>query len=100
MDDMIRQRHLRDGVLKAQGPSTFAIVNPECLIRRDKVTNRLHVRWIQYRTTSDSWRFLPDVISRLRRYAANDKIFKLFFLHPFLASTIYNNTSKNKFDIG
>ena len=36
----------------------------------------------------------------LRRSAANDKIFKLFFLHPFLASTIYNNTIKNKFDIG
>ena len=35
----------------------------------------------------------------LRRYAANDKIFKLFFLHPFLASTIYNNTIKKKFDI-
>ena len=64
MDDMIRQRHLRDG--KAQGTSTFAIVNPECPIRRDKVTNHLHVRGIQYRTTSDSWRFLPDVISRLK----------------------------------
>ena len=37
---------------------------------------------------------------QLRRYAANDKTFKLFFLHPFLASTIYNNTIKNKFDIG
>ena len=37
---------------------------------------------------------------RQRRSAANDKIFKLFFLHPFLASTIYNNTIKNKFDIG
>ena len=36
----------------------------------------------------------------LRRYAANDKIFKLFFLHPFLASTIYNKIIKNKFDIG
>ena len=36
MDDMIRQRHLRDGFLKAQGTSTFAIVNPECPIRRDK----------------------------------------------------------------
>ena len=36
----------------------------------------------------------------LRRYAANEKIFKIFFLHPFLASTIYNNTIKNKFDIG
>ena len=39
-------------------------------------------------------------ICDLRRSAANDKIFKLFFLHPFLASTIYNNTIKNKFDIG
>ena len=65
MDDMIRQRHLRDWFLKAQGTSTFAIVNPECTIRRAKVTNHLHVRGIQYRTTSDSWRFLPDVIHRL-----------------------------------
>ena len=65
-NDMIRQRHLRDGFLKAQGTSTFAIVNPECPIRRDKVTNHLQVRRIQYRTTSDSWRFLPDVISRLK----------------------------------
>ena len=46
MDDMIRQRHLRDGFLKAQGTSPFAIVNPECPIRRDKVTNHLHVRGI------------------------------------------------------
>ena len=44
MDDMIRQRHLRDGFLKAQGMSTFVIVNPEC---PDKVTNHLHVRGIQ-----------------------------------------------------
>ena len=66
LNDMIRQRHLRDGFLKAQGTSTFAIVNPECPIRRDKVANYLHVRRIQYRTTSDSWRFLPDVISRLK----------------------------------
>ena len=66
MNDMIRQRHLRDGFLKAQGTSTFAIVNPVCLIRRDKVTNHLHVRRIQYRVTSDSWRFLPDVKSRLK----------------------------------
>ena len=66
MNDMIRQRHLRDGFLKAQGTSTFAIVNPECPIRRYKVTNHLHVRRIQYRTTSDSWRFLADVISRLK----------------------------------
>ena len=36
MDDMVRQRHLRDGFLKAQGTSTFVIVNPECTIRRDK----------------------------------------------------------------
>ena len=65
MNDMIRQRHLRDGFLKAQGTSTFAIVNPECPIRRDKETTHLHVRRVQYQTTSDSWRFLPDVISRL-----------------------------------
>ena len=66
MNDMIRQRHLRDGFLKAQGTSTFAIVSPECPIRRDKVTNHLNVRRIQYRATSDSSRFLPDVISRLK----------------------------------
>ena len=66
MADMLRQRHLPDGFLKVPGTSTFAIVNPECPIRRDKVTNNLHVRGIQYRTTSDSWRFLPDVISRLK----------------------------------
>ena len=64
--NMIRQRHLRDEFLKAQGTSTFAIVNPECPIRRDKETNHLHVRRIQYRTSSDSLRFLPDVISRLK----------------------------------
>ena len=66
MDDMIRQRHLRDGFSKAQGTSTFAIVNPECPIRLDKVTKHLHVRGIQYRSTSGSWRFLPDVISRVK----------------------------------
>ena len=66
MDDMIRQGHLRDGFLKAQGTSTFAIVNPECPILRDKVNNHLHVLMIQYGTTSDSLRFLPDVISRVK----------------------------------
>ena len=66
MNDMIRQRHLRDGFLKAQDTSTFAIVNPERPICRDKVTNHLHVLRIQYRTTSDSWRFLSDVISRFK----------------------------------
>ena len=64
MNDIIRQRHLRDGFLKAQGMSTFAIVNPECPIRRDKVTNHLHVLRIQYRTTLDSWR---DSIKKLRQ---------------------------------
>ena len=44
--------------------------------------------------------YLSAHFGTLRRSAANDKIFKLFFLHPFLASTIYNNTIKNKFDIG
>ena len=46
-NDMIRQRQLRYRFLKAQGMSTFAIVNPECPIRHDKVTNRLRVRGIQ-----------------------------------------------------
>ena len=39
MNDMILQCHLRDGFLKTQGTSTFAIVNPERPIHRDKVTN-------------------------------------------------------------
>ena len=43
MNDMKRQRHLRDGLLKVQCTSTFAIGNPECPIRRDKVINHLHV---------------------------------------------------------
>ena len=46
MNDMIRQRHLGEGFLKVQG-TTFAIVNPKCPIRRDKLTNHLHVRRIQ-----------------------------------------------------
>ena len=29
----------------------------------------------------------------LRRAAANENLFKLFFLHPFLESKIHNNTS-------
>ena len=62
-DDIIRQRHLRDGFFKAQGTSTVAIVNLECPISRDKVTNHFHIRRIQYRTISD---FLLDVIGRLK----------------------------------
>ena len=53
--DMIRRRHFRDGFLKAQGTSTFAIVILECPKRYDKVTNHLRVRGIQYRATSDSY---------------------------------------------
>ena len=40
------------------------------------------------------------LIMYLRRSAAGDKIFQLFFLHPFLALAIYNNTIEDKFDIG
>ena len=74
MDDMIRQGHLLkfngdtlgvDGFLKAQGTSTFAIVNPECLIHRDKITNHLHVRGIQYRTASGSWKFVILIMKSL-----------------------------------
>ena len=32
----------------------------------------------------------------LRRSAANDNLFKLFFLHPILASKIYINTVKKQ----
>ena len=39
-------------------------------------------------------------IKCLRRSAANENLFKLFFLHPFLASTIHNNTFKTKSNIG
>ena len=38
--------------------------------------------------------------THLRRSAANDNLFKLFFLHPFLASKIFNNTFKNKSNVG
>ena len=54
-DDIMRQRHLRDRVFRAVVTTTFAIVNPECPIRLDKVTNHLRVRGIQYLTTSDSY---------------------------------------------
>ena len=55
MNDMIPQRHLRDGFLKAQGTSTFAIVNSECPCTQDSVPDDL--RFLG---------FLPDVISRLK----------------------------------
>ena len=91
MDDMIRQRHLRDGFLKAQGTSCFAIVNPECPKRRDNVTNHLYVRGIQNPTTSDSWRFLPDVISRLTCVKICDFDYEIPFFHVTLAiCTILN----------
>ena len=54
-DDIMRLRHLLDGFLKVQGTSTFAIVNPRYPVRHDKVTHNLHLRGIQYQTTSDSY---------------------------------------------
>ena len=45
-------RNVRDGVLKAQVTPLF---DSECQIRRDKITNHLRVREIQYRTISDSY---------------------------------------------
>ena len=57
----------------------------------------------QFYTLSTQWIGIENMhegVFILRRSAANDKIFKKIFLHPFLASTIYNNTIKNKFDIG
>ena len=53
-DAMIRQRHLRDRFFEGEG-ARFVIVNRQCPIRRDKVTNHLRVRGMQYRTSSDSY---------------------------------------------
>ena len=39
-------------------------------------------------------------LDTLRRSAANENLFKLFFLHPVLASKIHNNTFKTKSNIG
>ena len=36
----------------------------------------------------------------LRRSAANENLFKLVFLHPFLASKIHKNTFKTISNIG
>ena len=65
-DDIIRQRHLPDGVLKAQGKSTLAIVNPECPIRPirgDKVKKSFSCT---RDSVPDDLRLLSDVISRLK----------------------------------
>ena len=66
MNDMIRQRHLRDGFLKSQCTSTFAIVNPECPIRpirRDKDNKSFSCT---RDSVEDDLRLLSDVISRLK----------------------------------
>ena len=39
-------------------------------------------------------------INELRRSAANDNLFKLFFLHLFFTSKIYTKTFKTKIGIG
>ena len=54
-DDIIHQRHLRDGILKAQGTSILAIANPKYPIRRYKITNHSRVRGIQKWMNSDSY---------------------------------------------
>ena len=38
--------------------------------------------------------FGKKMFIRLRRSAAMENLFKLLFLHPFLASKIHNNTFK------
>ena len=40
------------------------------------------------------------IISALRESAANDNLFKVFFLHLLFASKLYNNTFKTKIAIG
>ena len=51
--DDICQRH---GILKEQGTSTFAIANPKCRIRCDKVTSHLCMRDL----VLDDLRFFSD----------------------------------------
>ena len=65
-DDIIRQRRLPDGFLKAQGTSTFTFVNPECPIRpirRDKDNKSFSCTWV---SVQDDLRLLSDVMSRLK----------------------------------
>ena len=54
---MIHQRHLRNRFLKVQGTSTFAIVNPERLICRDKINKAFKCT---QDSVSDNLPFLPD----------------------------------------
>ena len=76
------------------------ISNPHTYVHTHTRTSRNQcVRWGHKKQTK-CFHEAASSIDLLRRYAANDKIFKPFFVHPFLASTIYNNTIKNKFDIG
>ena len=53
--------------------------------------------WISY-VYPLYYRYLVSI--PLRRSAANEFLFKLFFLHPFLASKIHYNTFKTKSNIG
>ena len=62
-DDIIRQRRLPDGFLKAQGTSTFTFVNPECQIRRDKDNKSFSCTRV---SVQDDLRVLSDVKSRLK----------------------------------
>ena len=64
-DYMIHQRHLPGGFLKAQGNSTFAIVNPECPIR-PKSCDKKKSSSCTRDSVPDDRRLLSDVISRLK----------------------------------
>ena len=65
-DDIIRQRHLPDGLLKTQGTSTFAIVSPECPISPIYVVTKKQSFSCTRDSVPDDPRLLSDVISGLK----------------------------------
>ena len=77
------------------GINVFEILSTKMLINQSSIFDMNFVR-----IAEDVIFSCKKTQKELRRSAANDNLFKLFFLHPFLASKIYNNTIKNKSDIG
>ena len=65
-DDIIRQRHLPDGVLKAQDKLTLAIVNPECPIRPIRGDKVKKIIFVYAGFSTRRPQTLIDVISRLK----------------------------------
>ena len=64
-DDLARQRHLLDGLLTAQGISTFAIVYPARVTNTSLQSHKLDACTRDSVLADDT--LLPDVISRCKR---------------------------------